>query len=172
MNPQWAFGGGGPAPVREPSAGPVSATNAGLQGGMAFLHGSSGGGGPLPPPPPVESGLSAPLPQPLPRFQPIPSQGQAFSGDPAAQELWQRVGRSLRERGVLLRQAFALFDSDGDGAVSRQEVAEAFRLMRLGLDDLEIERLLRDIDTNQDGLVNLQEFGNRLHFLDMLGFGS
>lgn len=170
MNPQWAFVGGGPAPMREPSSGP---TNAGLQGGMAFLRGSSGGGGPLPPPPPpVESGLSAPLPQPLPRFQPIPSQGQAFLGDPAAKELWQRVGRSLRERGVLLRQAFALFDSDGDGAVSRQELAEAFRLMRLGLDDLEIERLLRDIDANQDGLVNLQEFGNRLQFLDMLGLGS
>eukprot|EP00441_Pelagodinium_beii_P041874 CAMPEP_0197630846 /NCGR_PEP_ID=MMETSP1338-20131121/8201_1 /TAXON_ID=43686 ORGANISM="Pelagodinium beii, Strain RCC1491" /NCGR_SAMPLE_ID=MMETSP1338 /ASSEMBLY_ACC=CAM_ASM_000754 /LENGTH=1065 /DNA_ID=CAMNT_0043202159 /DNA_START=26 /DNA_END=3223 /DNA_ORIENTATION=+ len=177
MSPPWAFGSGGPAPARaEPSAGPVSAASAGLQTGIACLRGSGGGGGPLPPAPHAESGLAASLPQSplLQYFQPCqPTEGQAtFLGDPAAQELWQRVGRAMRERGVLLRQAFALFDSDGDGAVSKQELAEAFRLMRLGLNDLEIERLLRDIDTNQDGLVNLQEFGSRLQFLDLASLGS
>lgn len=88
-------------------------------------------------------------------------------GDPAAQELWQRLGRVFRERGVLARQAFALFDADGNGAVSRHEIFEGFRLMKLGLSDSELERLMGDIDTNRDGLVNIHEFGDRLQLLDL-----
>eukprot|EP00930_Biecheleria_cincta_P087235 TRINITY_DN7648_c0_g1_i1.p1 TRINITY_DN7648_c0_g1~~TRINITY_DN7648_c0_g1_i1.p1 ORF type:complete len:1075 (-),score=228.50 TRINITY_DN7648_c0_g1_i1:109-3297(-) len=139
-----------------------------------------GGGGPLPPaPPPLPSmGLSSQLPL-LPQqmmLQPMSHQiGQQASapepshvlGDPAALELWQRLGRVLRERGVLARQAFAMFDADGNGAVSRPELFEAFRLMRLGLSESELERLMSDIDTNKDGLVNIQDFANRLQLMDL-----
>jgi len=82
--------------------------------------------------------------------------------DPAARSLWQRVAKAFRDRGVPLRQVFALFDADGDGVISRQELVEAFRLMRLGLEDDDVERLMRDIDQNEDGKVNIQEFVNRL----------
>eukprot|EP00928_Gymnodinium_smaydae_P016486 TRINITY_DN16193_c0_g1_i2.p1 TRINITY_DN16193_c0_g1~~TRINITY_DN16193_c0_g1_i2.p1 ORF type:complete len:1263 (-),score=250.08 TRINITY_DN16193_c0_g1_i2:900-4298(-) len=82
--------------------------------------------------------------------------------DPAASSLWQRVARAFQDRGVPLRQVFALFDADGDGVISRQELVEAFRLMRLGLVEADVERMLRDIDINQDGKVNIHEFINRL----------
>lgn len=82
--------------------------------------------------------------------------------DAGAAALWQRIAKAFRERGVSLRQVFALFDSDGDGVVSRQELAEAFRLMRLSLSDGDVERLMRDIDANQDGRVGIHEFINRL----------
>jgi len=82
--------------------------------------------------------------------------------DVAASSLWSRVSKAFQDRGVPLRQVFALFDADGDGVVSRQELSEAFRLMRLGLDDGDVERMLRDIDLNEDGKVNIHEFVNRL----------
>jgi calmodulin len=84
------------------------------------------------------------------------------SHDAAAQSLWQRVARVFKERGVPLRQAFALFDSDGDGIISRQDLLEAFKLMRLGLSDSDVDRMMRDIDANQDGNVSIHEFVNRL----------
>jgi len=86
-----------------------------------------------------------------------------FAGhDAAAQSLWQRVARVFRDRGVPLRQAFALFDADGDGIISRQDLLEAFRLMHLGLSDGDVERMMKDIDINEDGKVSIHEFINRL----------
>merc|ERR1711881_691466 len=82
--------------------------------------------------------------------------------DAAANFLWQRVSRAFRSRGVPLRQAFALFDSDGDGVISRQDLLEVFRLMHLGLNDSDVERMMRDIDANEDGKVSIHEFVNRL----------
>jgi Ca2+-binding EF-hand superfamily protein len=82
--------------------------------------------------------------------------------DAAAHSLWQRVARAFRDRGVPLRQAFALFDVDNDGVISQYELQEAFKLMHLGLSDSDIERLMRDIDVNVDGKVSISEFVNRL----------
>jgi calmodulin len=82
--------------------------------------------------------------------------------DEGACALWQRIARAFRDRGVPLRQVFELFDADRDGVISRQELSEAFQLMRLGLSGSDVDRLLRDIDVNQDGRVNIHEFINRL----------
>jgi calmodulin len=82
--------------------------------------------------------------------------------DGPAYTLWQRIARAFQDRGVPLRQVFDLFDADRDGVISRQELAEAFRLMRLNLSDDDVDRLLRDIDVNQDGRVNIHEFISRL----------
>jgi len=87
---------------------------------------------------------------------------QVASHDVAAHSLWQRVARAFRDRGVPLRQVFALFDWDGDGIISWQEMLQAFRLMHLGLSESDVERLMRDIDVNEDGKVSVQEFVNRL----------
>jgi len=84
------------------------------------------------------------------------------SQDAAARSLWKRVSRSFLERGVPLRQVFALFDSDGDGVISRQELEEAFRMMHLGLAAEDVDRLLNDLDVNKDGKINVREFIARL----------
>eukprot|EP00927_Polykrikos_kofoidii_P073375 TRINITY_DN69414_c0_g1_i1.p1 TRINITY_DN69414_c0_g1~~TRINITY_DN69414_c0_g1_i1.p1 ORF type:complete len:741 (+),score=115.60 TRINITY_DN69414_c0_g1_i1:100-2223(+) len=82
--------------------------------------------------------------------------------DDVAQALWMRVSKSFRDRGVPLAQAFNLFDVDGNGVISRAELADAFRLMRLGLNDEDVDRLLRNVDANQDGCVSVQELVSRL----------
>lgn len=82
--------------------------------------------------------------------------------DESARTLWQKVASAFRDRGVPLRQVFALFDRDGDGVISREELFDAFKLMQLGLSEVDAERLMRDIDVNEDGQVSIHEFANRL----------
>merc|ERR1712054_417650 len=86
-----------------------------------------------------------------------------FSGyDAAARTLWQRVARAFRDRGVPLSHVFKMFDVDKDDFISRQDLLKAFQAMNLGLSDSDVERLLRDIDANEDGRVSFHEFVNRL----------
>jgi len=86
-----------------------------------------------------------------------------FSGyDAAARALWQRVARAFRDRGVPLGHVFKMFDVDKDDFISRQDLLKAFQAMNLGLSDSDVERLLRDIDANEDGKVSFHEFVNRL----------
>jgi len=82
--------------------------------------------------------------------------------DESARTMWQKVAQAFRDRGVPLRQVFALFDGDGDGVISREELFDAFKLMQLGLSEVDAEHLMRDIDVNEDGQVSIHEFANRL----------
>merc|ERR1711920_347693 len=69
--------------------------------------------------------------------------GQAFREHYAAQDdvthhRWQKLGRAFAERGIPVQQIFALFDADGDGVISRQELSDAMRMIRLGLNEDDI----------------------------------
>jgi Ca2+-binding EF-hand superfamily protein len=56
-----------------------------------------------------------------------------------------------------------MFDSSGDGVLSRTEFTDA--LEKLGLGDLannEIEAILRTVDLDGDGQINYTEFSRKL----------
>jgi calmodulin len=57
-----------------------------------------------------------------------------------------------------IREAFDVFDSDGNGFINRQELR--FVMMNLGekLKDDEIESLINDVDIDGDGQINYEEF--------------
>ncbi|XP_057524581.1 calmodulin-like protein 2 [Amaranthus tricolor] len=65
-----------------------------------------------------------------------------------------------REKEQLLRQAFKVFDEDGDGFIDAKEIKRV--LMCLGLDNgwdmKEIEKMIKVVDLNLDGKVDFQEF--------------
>ncbi|KNA22997.1 hypothetical protein SOVF_028870 [Spinacia oleracea] len=65
-----------------------------------------------------------------------------------------------REKQQLLRQAFTVFDEDGDGFIDAKEIKRV--LVCLGLDngwDLsEIEKMINVVDLNLDGKVDFHEF--------------
>ncbi|CCW61984.1 unnamed protein product [Phytomonas sp. EM1] len=58
-----------------------------------------------------------------------------------------------------IREAFNLFDTDGSGAIDAEEMALAMK--GLGFGDLprdEVERIVRSMKTNANGLVEYSEF--------------
>lgn len=56
-----------------------------------------------------------------------------------------------------LRTAFANFDKDGSGAITKDELREALK-HTLGGDPEELEQLVREADSNGDGVINFEEF--------------
>ena len=57
-----------------------------------------------------------------------------------------------------IREAFRVFDKDGDGGISREELRET--LLRLGEnpDEAELDEMFREADTNGDGKIDYEEF--------------
>lgn len=55
-----------------------------------------------------------------------------------------------------LRAAFALFDEDGNGYISKEELKTALRLLREDASD--IDSLLRAVDVDRDGLISVEDF--------------
>merc|ERR1712187_380848 len=69
--------------------------------------------------------------------------------------LCQHVARILRDRGVHFQQVFQIFDTDGDGVMTKSELAQVLRQLKLGISDGDDERLLREITVSES--VSLQE---------------
>lgn len=61
---------------------------------------------------------------------------------------------ALRE----LKHAFDLFDRNGDGYISVQELATVFHSLGQSLTASELQLLLQDIDTDGDGRIDFTEF--------------
>ena len=56
------------------------------------------------------------------------------------------------------REAFKVFDSDGNGYINAAELRQV--MMNLGekLTEEEVEMMIKEADSNGDGLVNYEEF--------------
>jgi Ca2+-binding EF-hand superfamily protein len=57
-----------------------------------------------------------------------------------------------------LREAFDYNDRDGDGRIQVDEFSAMLDELAAGMTDKDIEIGFKDIDTNDDGLIDFQEF--------------
>lgn len=57
-----------------------------------------------------------------------------------------------------MRSVFNSFDTDGNGFLDKDELANAFKGFKGGLTTEEIAQLIADADTNGDGQVSYEEF--------------
>ncbi|XP_056162276.1 probable calcium-binding protein CML17 [Syzygium oleosum] len=62
------------------------------------------------------------------------------------------------ERRTELRRVFATFDRNGDGHITREELRESLRGLRISVSDAEVEEAVTGSDANGDGRIDLDEF--------------
>ncbi|KAG8783824.1 hypothetical protein FRC15_004478 [Serendipita sp. 397] len=55
-------------------------------------------------------------------------------------------------------QAFKVFDENGDGYISKQELASVMTKLGQRLSDKEVDQMMEAADTNEDGKINYIEF--------------
>eukprot|EP01065_Artemidia_motanka_P021933 TRINITY_DN2614_c2_g1_i1.p1 TRINITY_DN2614_c2_g1~~TRINITY_DN2614_c2_g1_i1.p1 ORF type:complete len:151 (+),score=27.77 TRINITY_DN2614_c2_g1_i1:108-560(+) len=56
------------------------------------------------------------------------------------------------------REAFLLFDSDGSGSISVDELGEVMRSVGQACSDDEIQRLIKEADMDNNGVIDFPEF--------------
>lgn len=57
-----------------------------------------------------------------------------------------------------LKAAFMVFDKDGNGYITRDELKSAMQIMGEQLTDRDLDELLRTTDHDCDGKINYEEF--------------
>lgn len=87
--------------------------------------------------------LAQEAPAPVPDAIPAPEEG-AQPGQPG--KMGERMRRGMGMRGHMMKIMFAIADTDGDGAMSFEEVTAIHK------------RIFDAIDTNKDGKMTMEEF--------------
>ncbi|GAX85124.1 hypothetical protein CEUSTIGMA_g12544.t1 [Chlamydomonas eustigma] len=57
-----------------------------------------------------------------------------------------------------LKEAFSLFDRDGDGCITTKELGTVLRAVGKSPTDAEVKKIVADIDSDGRGLLDFQEF--------------
>lgn len=78
-------------------------------------------------------------------------------------------GGSESSKVVYNKKVFATFDKNGDGFITRQELRESLKGMRILMTDEELDELVSKSDDNGDGLIDFDEFCNLLEEANMGG---
>ena len=63
-----------------------------------------------------------------------------------------------------LREAFNVFDTDGNGTISEDELRQVMHNLGEKLTDEDIKAMMREADTDGDGEVNFEEFVQMMSF--------
>ncbi|CAN0918311.1 Probable calcium-binding protein CML22 [Linum grandiflorum] len=58
----------------------------------------------------------------------------------------------------IMTSVFATFDKNGDGFITKQELKESLKNIRIIVTETEVEEMVVKIDSNGDGLIDLEEF--------------
>ncbi|KAF5459192.1 hypothetical protein F2P56_023170 [Juglans regia] len=57
-----------------------------------------------------------------------------------------------------LKKIFATFDKNGDGFITKQEMRESLKNIKMVVTDKEVEEMVVKVDANGDGLIEFDEF--------------
>merc|ERR1712087_1018687 len=71
-----------------------------------------------------------------------------------------------------LREAFEVFDKDGDGQITPQELAAIMRALGENLNEDDILTMIQEADADGDGNIDFEEFKKLMAEDAILGFGD
>ncbi|KAJ8753141.1 hypothetical protein K2173_017707 [Erythroxylum novogranatense] len=57
-----------------------------------------------------------------------------------------------------LKSVFAVFDKNGDGFITKSELRESLKNIRIFMTEKEVEEVVVKVDSDGDGLINFEEF--------------
>lgn len=80
------------------------------------------------------------------------------------------VKRSAYEDKAQLKSVFATFDKNNDGFITKQELRDSLNNIGMAMSEKEIADMIRKVDSNGDGLIDLDEFCES--FYSLLGRGE
>jgi len=69
--------------------------------------------------------------------------------------IWQRKMLSVNE--TYIHTVFSVLDTNSDGHIDPQELAQVLDMQNEG-DDVKINAIIKEVDTDKDGLINFDEF--------------
>ncbi|KAB2621436.1 calmodulin-like [Pyrus ussuriensis x Pyrus communis] len=73
----------------------------------------------------------------------------------------QRVGEVLTEEQIVeFQEAFCLFDKDGDGCITIEELATAVKLLDPNPTEEELQNMISEVDVDGNGTIEFGEFLN------------
>lgn len=72
--------------------------------------------------------------------------------------LFSRHKKNAQPEDEELRQAFKVFDADGNGTISKSELKRVMDMLGEKLSDAQIDEMMREADTNGDGEIDFNEF--------------
>lgn len=58
-----------------------------------------------------------------------------------------------------LKRVFQMFDRNGDGRITKKEMADSLDKLGIYIPDEDLEAMIEKIDVNRDGCVDMDEFG-------------
>ncbi|XP_048423174.1 calmodulin-like protein 3 [Pyrus x bretschneideri] len=64
----------------------------------------------------------------------------------------------VADQAAELKQMFATFDKNSDGFITKQELKESLKNIRIFMSDAEVEEMVKKVDANGDGLIDFDEF--------------
>uniref|UniRef100_A0A8C4T1S0 EF-hand domain-containing protein n=1 Tax=Erpetoichthys calabaricus TaxID=27687 RepID=A0A8C4T1S0_ERPCA len=56
------------------------------------------------------------------------------------------------------KEAFSVFDKDGDGTITTQELATVMKSLGQTLTDKELQEMINEVDSDGDGTIDFNEF--------------
>jgi calcium-binding protein CML len=74
------------------------------------------------------------------------------------QQILNSVYENIKKLGYSLDEVFQIFDRDSDGVINRQDLMDSFNNFGLGLSASDIQKIMKLIDSNRDGAIEMNEF--------------